>query len=117
MKLNKAEVVSVVFTAIFVLLTAFTLLLFPGRGAVTVDLSRPAPPPAIDVSTEQTIVNINTAAKEELMTLPGVGEALAGRILAYRAEYGPFSEPGQLMEVSGIGAATFEGLKHQITIG
>ena len=43
------------------------------------------------------------------MTLPRIGEKLVQRILDYRAEYGRFSAPEQLMDVEGIGEATFEG--------
>ena len=38
-------------------------------------------------------ININTAGKEELMTLPGIGESKAGDNIAYREEHGPFSKP------------------------
>ena len=62
-------------------------------------------------------VNLNTASKEELMTLPGVGEVLAERILSYREQYGRFSAEEQIMDVEGIGEATFSGLAGLITIG
>lgn len=48
-------------------------------------------------------VNINTASSEELQRLPGVGPAIAARILAYRSQVGRFTTVDQLMEVSGIG--------------
>ena len=50
------------------------------------------------------------------MTLPQIGEKLAQRILDYRAEYGSFSAPEQLMDVDGIGEATFEGLKELVRV-
>lgn len=62
-------------------------------------------------------VNLNTATLEELETLPGIGEVLAGRILAYRDRYGKFTAAEQLLDVEGIGEATFEKLKDQITVG
>ena len=61
-------------------------------------------------------IDLNTATIEELMTLPRIGEKLAQRILDYRAEYGRFSAPEQLMDVEGIGEATFEGLRELITV-
>ena len=61
-------------------------------------------------------VNINTASAEELDTLPGIGESLAGRIIAYREANGPFRTIEQIMEVSGIGEAKFAELKDRITV-
>src|SRR5690625_352428 len=48
-------------------------------------------------------ININTAQPSELERLPGIGPALAGRIVAYREEWGPFDAIEDIMEVSGIG--------------
>ena len=61
-------------------------------------------------------VNLNLATAEELTRLPGIGEALAGRILAYRSEHGPFRYAAELMNVSGIGEKTFEGLRDMVYV-
>ncbi|WP_184308633.1 helix-hairpin-helix domain-containing protein [Anaerosolibacter carboniphilus] len=61
-------------------------------------------------------VNINQASAAELETLNGIGEALAGRIIQYRAEKGEFKDIKDIMKVSGIGEKKFEGLKDQITV-
>ena len=61
-------------------------------------------------------VNVNTATAEELDVLPGIGPALAGRIIAYREEHGPFTAVEQLLEVSGIGEAVLDGLRDQIVL-
>ena len=60
-------------------------------------------------------VNINTADAVALETLPGIGPALAQRILDYRQAHGPFVRAEDIMEVSGIGKATFEKLRDHIT--
>lgn len=62
-------------------------------------------------------VNINTATQEELEALPGIGPALAERIVAYRQENGPFEQIEDIQNVSGIGGATFENIRDQITVG
>jgi competence protein ComEA len=62
------------------------------------------------------LININTASLAELDTLPGIGPALAQRIIDYRNENGAFSTIEEIMEVSGIGPATFERLKDLITV-
>ena len=61
-------------------------------------------------------LDLNRATLEELMTLPRIGEKLAQRILDYRAQYGRFSAPEQLMDVEGIGEGTFEGLRDLVTV-
>lgn len=61
-------------------------------------------------------VNINTASKEELMTLPGIGEAKALAILAYRQENGPFTALEELKQVEGIKDAVFSKVKAYIEI-
>lgn len=62
------------------------------------------------------LININTASFEELDSLPGIGPTIAQRIIDYRAQNGPFSAIEDLMNVSGIGPATFEKLKDLITV-
>lgn len=61
-------------------------------------------------------VNINTAQKEELMTLSGVGEAKAMDIIAYREQNGPFKKIEDIMKVSGIKEAGFQKIRENITV-
>jgi competence protein ComEA len=61
-------------------------------------------------------VNINTATTEELQTLSGIGPAKASAIIAYREENGPFQKIEDLLNVSGIGDASLEKIKEQITV-
>ena len=60
-------------------------------------------------------ININAADVMALESLPGIGPALAQRILDHRKANGPFASPADIMEVSGIGPATFEEIQHLIT--
>lgn len=61
-------------------------------------------------------LNLNTATAEELDLLPGIGPALAGQILAFRAESGGFSTVEDLLLVSGIGKAKLAGLSHLVFV-
>ncbi len=60
-------------------------------------------------------ISINTATKDELMTLSGIGEAKALSIIAYR-EKTPFKDISEIMNVSGIGESVYEKIKDYITI-
>jgi len=60
-------------------------------------------------------ISINTASKEELMTLPGIGEAKAISIISYREEHGSFEKIEDIMQVSGIGESVFAKIKENIT--
>lgn len=70
-------------------------------------------------TTEATItskININTASLKELTTLPKIGEAKAQAIIDYRTKNGNFKTIQDIKKVSGIGDATFETLKDNITV-
>lgn len=60
------------------------------------------------------MVNLNTASKTRLMSIPGVGEATADRILQYRS-HSPFTRPEDLQNIKGIGEKRFERMRPFIT--
>ncbi|MGK0716542.1 helix-hairpin-helix domain-containing protein [Leucobacter sp. W1153] len=62
------------------------------------------------------IVNINSADQSALESLPGVGPALAQRILDWRSTNGKFGSVEQLLDVAGIGAKTLEGFRDRVTV-
>ncbi|HKQ99392.1 MAG TPA: helix-hairpin-helix domain-containing protein [Pyrinomonadaceae bacterium] len=61
------------------------------------------------------LININTASHAELEKLPGIGRALAARIVAFRAEYGRFRRAEHLMMVRGISERRFRAMSQFIT--
>ena len=61
-------------------------------------------------------IPVNSADVYELDRLPGIGPTKAQAIVEYREEHGPFQSTDQLLEVSGIGEATLEGLLDYITL-
>lgn len=77
--------------------------------------------PTIDEIAESTSqsdgkVNLNTATKEELMTLPGVGEAKANLIMQYRETNGRFQQIEDVMNISGIKEGLFAKIKDYIKV-
>ena len=63
------------------------------------------------------LVNINRAEAWLLESLPGVGPVKVQAIIDYRQQNGPFSNIHAIMEVDGFGEASFEQIKHLITVG
>jgi competence protein ComEA len=61
-------------------------------------------------------INLNTATKEELIALPGIGPAKAQAILDHRKANGPFKSIEELKDVKGIGAKRYEKLKGELTV-
>lgn len=143
LKLNKAELISIVVTIIFVAATVFATLWQNGSGAaVTVSLQDPdsavsvSVSPSVSVSgssspsasavvpaaataavsSPRALININTASAAELDSLPGIGEKIAQKILDYRQTHGPFRKISDIMNVSGIGAAKYANIKGLITV-
>lgn len=66
---------------------------------------------------EKTLVNINTATEDELISLPGIGRVTAQKIIQYRTTYGSFKKKRELLKIKGIGKKKFQILKDKITTG
>lgn len=123
--------ISVLLAAVTVLFVGFTLGLFVGRnsGSGTVTLAVPAQmqtaPTAAATAPTQTVpeetvsfpVNINTADAETLAALPGIGQVLAERIVAYRRQNGSFRAIEEITNVEGIGEKKAEAILELITVG
>lgn len=62
------------------------------------------------------LLNINTATKEELMTLTGIGESKAMSIISYRETHGEFKKIEDIMNITGIKTGVFEKIKNQIRV-
>lgn len=75
----------------------------------------PGPQPAA-TPTRATKLNINTATSAQIELLPGIGPALAGRIVAYRTAHGRFTSIADLDKVDGIGPKTLERLAPLISV-
>ncbi len=79
-------------------------------GASAIPAPAPEPPPG-------GAVDPNTAPAEALTALPGIGPALAGRIVADREAHGPYRRPEDLLRVKGIGPATLGRIRSRLRLG
>jgi competence protein ComEA len=79
-------------------------------------LSDLVPGTGVGAGEDGVTVDLNRASAAELEELPGVGPVLAGRIVSYRDENGPFRSIDQLIEVPGIGPAVLSGLADRARI-
>jgi competence ComEA-like helix-hairpin-helix protein len=61
-------------------------------------------------------ININTASAEEFMRIPGIGPALAARIVEHRRKHGPFKRPQEIIIVRGMSAKRYRQIAHLIRI-
>ncbi|SBW08084.1 ComEA protein [uncultured Eubacteriales bacterium] len=125
MKISKLEFATLLLTAVFL---AFSLGWFlrgstaaqPVRVETERTLSAAENSPVVLPTPSESavpIIDINTAAAEELEALPGIGPKRAADIVAYREEHGPFRIPEDIAKVPGIGESTLEGLIDFITTG
>lgn len=120
-----------ILVAVTLLFVVFTLGFFLGRNGShgSVELSVPAaiqmPPPQTtcpEPTTPETVavtfpIDINRADAEQLTALPGIGEVLANRIVAYREENGSFLSTQELQNVEGIGEKRLDAILDLITVG
>jgi len=61
-------------------------------------------------------VNLNTATAEQLQAIPGIGPAMAKRVLEYRTKVGKFTKIEDILNVKGIGEKTFQKMKDRLTV-
>ncbi|MEX2217714.1 MAG: ComEA family DNA-binding protein [Phycisphaerales bacterium] len=88
----------------------------PEAGGVEIEqpvIIEPARPRAASLTHA---INLNTATGPELELLPGIGPALAGRIIEHRKANGPFTSIDQLDDVKGIGPRTLERLRPLVKV-
>lgn len=71
---------------------------------------------AADTEAEDNRISINRASEEELMTLDGIGNAKAGKIIEYRNSHGDFKDPEDIKKVPGIKEGTYLRIRDHIKL-
>jgi competence protein ComEA len=66
--------------------------------------------------TDDQLININSATKDKLMSLPGIGSVIAERIILFREDEGPFTSIDDLRKVKGVSTKKFQQLKARVTV-
>lgn len=96
---------------------------FLERSEKLAELAKPAPPstpqrtpPPAKTPPAPNSININTAGKDMLMRLPGIGEEYAERIILFREDHGPFASVEHLVKVRGIGKKSLERIRPYLTV-
>ena len=121
-----------ILACVCLILSAFLCGLYLGRGMsrseirtdmlftqpdATVAATSPSGAAGSTLPTVPGKININTADLATLMTLDGIGEIYAQRIIDYRTANGPFQSIADIMNVPGIGTKRFEAIMDKITVG
>ena len=102
-----SPLIAIVIAAIILSASACATLPRPSQSALSLDVPK----------TERgSLININTAAPQELEKLPGVGRGIAERIVAHREQYGAFRRAEHLMMVRGISDRKFRQLRAMIVV-
>jgi competence protein ComEA len=96
---------------------AWTLILCLGLSlavAPSVAMAQTAPAAAKTSTSER--VNLNTATAEQLQTIPGIGPAMAKRVIEYRSKVGKFGKIEEIINVKGVGEKRFQKMKDRLTV-
>ena len=99
-------------STLMALTLASSAIAAPAAPALVAD---PAPVQAT-VQAERQPIDVNAATAEDLQSVPGIGEALARRIIEFRQEHGPFEKLDDLLNVRGIGTTSLEKLRPYLVV-
>ena len=120
MKRTSSEKASIIISVIFIIAavaTVFITEIGSRNSRVCVNTARSEYAISNNhVASSSELLNINKASAEELCSLPGIGDSIASKIIEYREKNGAFRDISDIIDVSGIGFATFEKIKGKISV-
>lgn len=115
---KRAQLVTeLVLAAVLLLMAAALVRTVVGMNRYTPCTMEPAEPFLPNGLPEYARVDLNRATLSELEALPSIGETLAGRLIEWREENGPFTSPEDVLSVYGIGEGTYAAIEPYITYG
>ncbi|NRS16809.1 helix-hairpin-helix domain-containing protein [Brevibacillus sp. HB1.4B] len=100
-------------------LTDGAALVIPAKGAtapVSASIGLVQSASSVSTTGASSAINLNMATVEELMSLPGIGEARAKAIVEYRTKQGPFRSADDLKQIEGIGEKMFARIKDRLVV-
>lgn len=111
--MKKTQIAFIIATAIFL---CMLIGIFIGRNSVN-PLKFPSNNNLSSTQQSDVRIDINTATHAQLTLLPGIGDELAGRIIDYRTQNGPFTSIAELLCIQGIGKSKLENIQDYIKTG
>ena len=103
-------------TVAIVILSSLLLLASCQRGGRADAPAAVNHPAATSATSNPPCVNLNKASAEELMQLPGVGEAMSRRIVEYRERHGPFRRPAEIIIIENFSEKKYRAIADRLCV-
>lgn len=114
---NKKRILIIILSAIVILEIMIIVYNCRSNKVISLNIKTQTISPTENQSTSITkLIDINSAGMEELKSLPGIGEVIAGRIIDYRNTNGKFTSKSQIKDVKGIGNKIYSDIEKLICV-